>query len=98
MTSSVSRSAVPQIRLRSLSPLDEPDANKRSAVICDFFAKGWCIKGNACKFLHIKEDVSITSQKCEEGVPASSVKSGLQDGGGKISYSCYLDVQQFFCE
>ncbi|XP_052181669.1 protein FRIGIDA-ESSENTIAL 1 [Diospyros lotus] len=77
--SSVSRSAVPQIRLRSLSPLGEPDANKRSAVICDFFAKGWCIKGNACKFLHIKEDVSITSQKCEEGVPTSSMKSGLQD-------------------
>ncbi|CAI9760184.1 unnamed protein product [Fraxinus pennsylvanica] len=28
---------------------------KRQRIACEFHAKGWCIKGNTCRFLHIKE-------------------------------------------
>lgn len=50
---------LPQTRLRSLSPGTDLDAmNKKPAVMCNFFAKGWCIKGDSCKFLHVKDPAS----------------------------------------
>ncbi|KAL3519791.1 hypothetical protein ACH5RR_017940 [Cinchona calisaya] len=57
-----------RVRPRSLSPESRlNDGSKRTAVKCDFFAKGWCIKGNSCRFLHInshhKEDT--TGKKSE---------------------------------
>ncbi|GFS46343.1 hypothetical protein Acr_00g0101610 [Actinidia rufa] len=77
------RLAVPQIRPRSLSPVAElNNGNKRAAVICDFFAKGWCIKGNSCRFLHIKDCANITSQKFEGDVAFLDEKSELQADGG----------------
>ncbi|XP_031490784.1 zinc finger CCCH domain-containing protein 36-like isoform X2 [Nymphaea colorata] len=30
----------------------EGNNKKRQAIACAFFAKGWCIKGNSCTFLH----------------------------------------------
>ena len=38
-----------------MTPDDELDnTSKRPAILCDFFARGWCIKGSSCKFLHQK--------------------------------------------
>lgn len=51
-------------RARSLSPSTElRDGNKRAAVICDFFAKGWCIRGSSCRFLHTTNKADNTSQQ-----------------------------------
>ncbi|KAL6992529.1 hsp70 nucleotide exchange factor fes1 [Sarracenia purpurea var. burkii] len=86
---------VPQIRPRSLSPVAEfSDGSKRPAVICDFFAKGWCIKGNSCRFLHIKDHVDIISQKPEGDVAASNDKNELQadEGGDGIERSRSTDI------
>ncbi|CAL5345009.1 unnamed protein product [Camellia sinensis] len=77
------RLAVPQVRPRSLSPLaGYNDGSKRPAVICDFFAKGWCIKGNSCRFLHIKDDINNICQKPEGDVATLNEKSELQADGG----------------
>ncbi|KAL2473646.1 uncharacterized protein Fot_49382 [Forsythia ovata] len=56
---------VSQIRPRDLSSSNElTDGNKRQRIICEFHAKGWCIKGNSCRFLHIKEGaVDASKQK-----------------------------------
>lgn len=44
------------MRPRSLSPGAEcEDGNKRPAIICEYFAKGWCIKGSSCRFLHKRD-------------------------------------------
>lgn len=57
-------SSAPEITTRSLSPNSEiKDANKRPALICNFFSKGWCIKGSSCRFLHIKDHGSSNSQQ-----------------------------------
>ncbi|CAL9078197.1 unnamed protein product [Musa acuminata var. zebrina] len=57
----------PQRRPRSLSPSTELEGvNKKPAVICNFFARGWCIKGNSCRFLHKKEGAGCTSQVAKE--------------------------------
>ncbi|KAL5772369.1 hypothetical protein ACOSQ2_012293 [Xanthoceras sorbifolium] len=70
-----SRSRSPVIRTRSLLPDAENDnRNKRPATICDFFAKGWCIKGSSCKFLHVKDDVNNTTQQHAGHVAAATGK------------------------
>ncbi|XP_068657188.1 protein FRIGIDA-ESSENTIAL 1-like [Aristolochia californica] len=57
-----SGSLTPLQRPRSLSPMvDLEDRAKRSAIICEFYAKGWCIKGSSCKFLHEKASVDNSS-------------------------------------
>ncbi|KAL9456026.1 hypothetical protein AB3S75_005283 [Citrus x aurantiifolia] len=74
-----SRFASPAVRIRSLSPGAEiKDGNKRPAVICDFFTKGWCIKGNSCRFLHVKDDVNNTTQLLGEDVATASAKASLK--------------------
>ncbi|KAI9197818.1 hypothetical protein LWI28_005180 [Acer negundo] len=65
----------PMIRPRSLVPDVESDGrNKRPAAICDFFSKGWCIRGNSCKFLHVKDGVDITTQQHAGDVAAATLK------------------------
>ncbi|XP_031279400.1 protein FRIGIDA-ESSENTIAL 1-like isoform X2 [Pistacia vera] len=74
-----SRSASPAVRTRSLSPGAEiKDGNKRPVVICDFFTKGWCIKGNSCRFLHLKDDTNNTSQQPEKDAAAATVRTDAQ--------------------
>lgn len=41
------------------------DGNKRPAIICDYFAKGWCIKGSLCRFLHRKDNLNNTHAQHE---------------------------------
>ncbi|XP_010272379.1 PREDICTED: protein FRIGIDA-ESSENTIAL 1 isoform X2 [Nelumbo nucifera] len=66
-------------RPRSLSPgVEVEEQNKRPAIVCDFFARGWCIKGSACRFLHKKDGVGNTSEGAKVDPQTSNWKSELQ--------------------
>ncbi|KAG9157812.1 hypothetical protein Leryth_000007, partial [Lithospermum erythrorhizon] len=79
---------------KSSSPPELTDSNKRPAIICSFFAKGWCIKGKSCRFLHIrdgivsesKESVAVSAQqKCERPLGKdSSLAEDLASIDGEI--------------
>ncbi|XP_042475560.1 protein FRIGIDA-ESSENTIAL 1-like [Macadamia integrifolia] len=68
---SVSSLPTSQKRPRSLSTgADFEDRSKHHAIVCDFFARGWCIKGSSCRFLHQrdgtgKRDVPVANRKNE---------------------------------
>ncbi|KAF3451446.1 hypothetical protein FNV43_RR07541 [Rhamnella rubrinervis] len=66
----------------SLSPgADIIDGNKRQAITCDFFAKGWCIKGSSCRFLHVKDNPSNIHPQHEGEVSAANrVEVRLDEG------------------
>ncbi|XWS12616.1 hypothetical protein CRYUN_Cryun37aG0105500 [Craigia yunnanensis] len=67
-----SRSAVPQTSTGSLSlDVEFNSGNKRPVLACDFFARGWCIKGSSCRFLHIKDSGNNPRQQPEEDVAAA---------------------------
>ncbi|XP_037492457.1 protein FRIGIDA-ESSENTIAL 1 isoform X4 [Jatropha curcas] len=71
------------IRTRSLSFSAEfKDQNKRPAVICDFFAKGWCIRGSSCRFLHIKSEADNAKKQLEEDATAAIFSKGDQFNEG----------------
>ncbi|ERM93742.1 hypothetical protein AMTR_s00004p00261980 [Amborella trichopoda] len=77
---------VPPQRLRSRSPDAEEfgGRNKRSPLVCDFFARGWCIKGSSCKFLHQKDDVNEASQVTKgKTIEAMSWRGDTSDGAGE---------------
>ncbi|GAA0158028.1 hypothetical protein LIER_15156 [Lithospermum erythrorhizon] len=59
------------------------DRNKRPAVLCSFFSKGWCIKGKSCRFLHIKDGLA---SKCKESV-ANAAKKECEHFLGKADSS-----------
>nr|KYP47853.1 Zinc finger CCCH domain-containing protein 27 [Cajanus cajan] len=66
-------------RTRSLSPSAEiKDRNKRPRIVCDFFAKGWCIRGSSCSFLHIKDTVNNTDQEAEADLVTAHQKRELK--------------------
>ncbi|RDX65559.1 Protein FRIGIDA-ESSENTIAL 1, partial [Mucuna pruriens] len=76
-----SRDDVKQVtlRTRSLSPSAEiKDRNKRPRIVCDFFAKGWCIRGSSCSFLHIKDTVDYTDQEAEADLVTAHQKRELK--------------------
>ncbi|XP_020092710.1 zinc finger CCCH domain-containing protein 36-like isoform X2 [Ananas comosus] len=69
----------PRRRRRSSSPgTPLENSTKKPAVICDFFARGWCIKGNSCTFLHQKELV-ITDSQSPKDVGGPCKKDGVAD-------------------
>ncbi|KAG2683810.1 hypothetical protein I3760_10G050700 [Carya illinoinensis] len=77
-----SRLATADTRTRSLSPGAEiKEGNKRPAVICDFFAQGWCIRGSSCRFLHIKDGLNNTTQKSKVEADALNWKKVQVDKG-----------------
>ncbi|KAK4769992.1 hypothetical protein SAY87_030524 [Trapa incisa] len=58
-----SRVVMSEVAPGSLSPYMEfSERNKRPAIICDFFMKGWCIRGSSCRFLHVKENPVCSSE------------------------------------
>ncbi|GMJ14165.1 hypothetical protein HRI_005085700 [Hibiscus trionum] len=71
-----SRSAASQTSAGSLSPGINSN-NKRPALICNFFARGWCIKGSSCRFLHIK-DGENPGQQPEEAVAVAGGKRAVE--------------------
>ncbi|XP_039019679.1 protein FRIGIDA-ESSENTIAL 1-like [Hibiscus syriacus] len=70
------RSAASQTSAGSLSPGNNSE-NKRPALICDFFSRGWCIKGSSCRFLHIKDEKN-PGQQPEEGVAVANGKGAVE--------------------
>ncbi|KAF8413846.1 hypothetical protein HHK36_001840 [Tetracentron sinense] len=72
----------PLLRPRSLSPGAElEDRSKRPAILCDFFARGWCIKGSSCRFLHQKDGVDATDL-CTKGDVAVAKRGDVQVDAG----------------
>ncbi|KAJ6769877.1 PROTEIN FRIGIDA-ESSENTIAL 1 [Salix purpurea] len=75
-----SRLAASGTRARSISPSTElRDGNKRAAVICDFFSKGWCIRGSSCRFLHTTNKADNISQ--QSGVDEVATREDPFDEG-----------------
>ncbi|KAL3617121.1 hsp70 nucleotide exchange factor fes1 [Castilleja foliolosa] len=67
------RSLVPQVRFREPSSSAEfVRENKKLRIICEFHAKGWCIKGDSCRFLHIKDGLDAVVKKDEPLVRQAS--------------------------
>ncbi|KAJ6728560.1 PROTEIN FRIGIDA-ESSENTIAL 1 [Salix koriyanagi] len=67
-------------RARSISPSTElRDGNKRAAVVCDFFSKGWCIRGSSCRFLHTTNKADNISQ--QSGVDEVATREDPFDEG-----------------
>lgn len=64
---SFSRLVVSEVAPRSLSlGMEFSERNKRPAIICDFFTKGWCIRGSSCRFLHVKDNPDRSSEQHAE--------------------------------
>ncbi|CAH2059515.1 unnamed protein product [Thlaspi arvense] len=59
----LSRFPAPVIRAAQSFPSGIEPEQKRAAHLCKFFAKGWCTKGNFCKFLHVNETSNSTGQQ-----------------------------------
>ncbi|GAB2298657.1 hsp70 nucleotide exchange factor fes1 [Dionaea muscipula] len=91
------RCFVPQVRPRSLSPsANFKDGNKRPAIICDFFAKGWCIKGNSCRFLHQRDSEGLGNTTAGSPSPALQNQQDLlgPEGGPKDESHFALGVHE----
>uniref|UniRef100_A0A7N0RDF2 C3H1-type domain-containing protein n=1 Tax=Kalanchoe fedtschenkoi TaxID=63787 RepID=A0A7N0RDF2_KALFE len=67
------------------------DTNKRPAIICDYYAKGWCIKGNSCRFLHVKEDKNYTNKQPERGLASANGEKHVGEGAGYDTKSIYQE-------
>ncbi|KAK4259786.1 hypothetical protein QN277_006081 [Acacia crassicarpa] len=81
-TSSFSRHPS-NLRTRDLPPRDETKVgNKHHANICAFYAKGWCIKGNSCSFVHIKDPENKSGQQIEGELVTQNWKREVQQEEG----------------
>lgn len=57
---------LPQMRSRDPSSSDEFNGeNKKLRIACEFHAKGWCIRGSSCRFLHIKDGSDVAAKRSE---------------------------------
>lgn len=55
-----------KLRLRDPLPSAEFEReSKKLRIVCEFHAKGWCIKGKSCRFLHIKDGPDAVMMKSE---------------------------------
>lgn len=75
---------IPEIGTKSLSSSVE---NKDAAIICDFFLKGWCIRGSSCRFLHIKDHIDTTHPQCKGDVSVENCEKEIHFGEGM---SCFF--------
>ncbi|XP_028776763.1 protein FRIGIDA-ESSENTIAL 1-like [Neltuma alba] len=83
MTPRFSRHPSPDLRTRDLSPCAETQVgNKRHEMICAFYAKGWCIRGNSCSFLHIKDPENKSGQQIEGELVTQNWKREVQPEEG----------------
>ncbi|GKV00979.1 hypothetical protein SLEP1_g13583 [Rubroshorea leprosula] len=74
-----SRSAASDMRTEVMSPgVDFNNENKRPAIICGFFARGWCIKGSLCRFLHVRDNINVADQQTEGGATIADRQQVLQ--------------------
>ncbi|KAK6124393.1 hypothetical protein DH2020_041886 [Rehmannia glutinosa] len=90
---------VPQVRFRDPSSNAEFDGeNKKMRITCEFHAKGWCIKGNSCRFLHIKDGsdaVVKKSEVLERQASSSACVLPQQSEAEKLSFGHNLDNYRY---
>lgn len=69
-----------------MSPVADVNGEEKhpAAAICDFYAKGWCIKGSSCSFLHIKNNAFDSDQHSEERAGVACLKKHAQLNEGEI--------------
>ncbi|ESQ51986.1 hypothetical protein EUTSA_v10016429mg [Eutrema salsugineum] len=72
----LSRFPAPGITAAQSFPSGNEPEQKRAALVCKFFVKGWCNKGNFCKFVHVNEISNHTSPQQVASNMAGS--SGIQ--------------------
>lgn len=86
LTVRISRSAASNKRTISSSPGADVNIEEKrpAAAICNFYAKGWCIKGTSCGFLHIKDHEYSSDQHSEEHAGAAHLKKQAQLNDGEI--------------
>lgn len=56
-------------QIRSRDPLPSSEfgrESKKLRIVCEFDAKGWCIRGNSCRFLHTNDGPDAVMKKTEE--------------------------------
>ncbi|CAA7019096.1 unnamed protein product [Microthlaspi erraticum] len=56
---------------------NEPE-QKRAAHLCKFFAKGWCNKGNSCKFIHVNNLAGTSVIPSVEERRTLEIKGGVR--------------------
>lgn len=84
-----SRSEALEMSGTSSSHCTDKNGKKRPALICDFFTKGWCIKGSKCRFLHVKEESGSLSQQADGDIAAPSGKKVVEfDEGMQRDLQC----------
>ncbi|KAL1829702.1 protein FRIGIDA-ESSENTIAL 1 isoform X2 [Daucus carota subsp. sativus] len=92
------RLEIPTLKPSSLSPGVEFKAGTdKPAIICDFFAQGWCIKGKSCRFLHVSNKTTQqhsgaeadashkTERRTSEGSDCSSKKPRLATSPDEVA-------------
>lgn len=90
LTDSVLRFPAPGIPPKSFFPGgegNEPE-QKRAALPCKFFAKGWCFNGVSCKFLHVKENSNCFSQQLAENSMAGN--GGIRSDLGMLYHEIVI--------
>lgn len=66
------------VKPSSLSPgVGFKDGTDKPVVICDFFAKGWCIKGKSCRFLHAS---NVTTKRHVGADPSNKTERQTSEG------------------
>ncbi|KAG0451328.1 hypothetical protein HPP92_013727 [Vanilla planifolia] len=80
------RVLTPQKRQRSSSPITE--MVKKPAITCVYYARGWCIKGSSCKFLH--QD-GINKTALDDGIN-KTVQQAMEDKAGNNGKCDSLDI------
>ncbi|KAF8391318.1 hypothetical protein HHK36_023622 [Tetracentron sinense] len=74
--------STPKLMSRTSSPVSELDRSKRPAILCEFFARGWCIKGSSCRFLHQEDGVDNSGQCAKGDVSVASWRGDVQVDAG----------------
>ncbi|KAK6149937.1 hypothetical protein DH2020_017462 [Rehmannia glutinosa] len=67
-------------------------------ITCEFHAKGWCIKGNSCRFLHVKDGsdaVVKKSEVLERQASSSACVLPQQSEAEKLSFGHNLDNYRY---
>uniref|UniRef100_A0A1J3GKW0 Protein FRIGIDA-ESSENTIAL 1 n=1 Tax=Noccaea caerulescens TaxID=107243 RepID=A0A1J3GKW0_NOCCA len=68
--------------LGSITAINFPSGNepeqKRAAHLCKFFAKGWCSKGNSCRFVHVNNIAGSSITPSLEERRTLDIKEGVR--------------------
>lgn len=69
------------------SVTQDTESNKRAAIQCSYYAKGWCIKGTSCRFLHVKENKDSSYKQQKRGLASANGEKQVSEGTTFMVYS-----------